>query len=262
MEWAASLGVPVMACPYQRDDIAKPFVRRNKGWATSVEMEGAYQKGLEPVTAVIDNAWKLRPDGIIHIGAMSLQESGLPPVLAVELMSSVSVSSLLAGTLDIPFVYLTPGGPGETPGTPKGVQGMLAEDLVKPNQLILQVNGVFGPRVDNQVRRWVHSESLTVDDTRLVNPVSEKVLHGVLSEYAARGPIVEMEKNVMSVGGPTTTWYEFFIDAGITKALPWKDPYSQFKQRELRWEWPVRKGLASIAAEGPSLLAWYSAVHS
>lgn len=264
MDWAMTLGVPVVVCPYIKDFLEKTSTRTghpsSRDWATSVELGGSFSNGLEPVSAIIDNAWKLRPNGIIHIGAMTLQESYLPPLLAVELMSSVSVSSLMAETLDVPFVYLTPGGQGDTPATQKGVQGMLSEDLVLDKQLIVQVNGVFGPNIENQVKRWVSSESLTVDDTRLVNPVTEDVLYGVLSEYATRG-LIPWEKSVINVGGPTTTWYEFFIDAGITKALPWTDPYSHRLHREYRWEWPARKGLESIADAKEGLAEWYSAVH-
>lgn len=245
LDWAMTLGVPVVVCPYKNDRPTPAY-----------EMGGAFEQGLESVTAIVDITWSLRPDGIIHIGAMTLQEAQLPTLLAVELMTSISVSSLMAKTLGVPFVYLTPGGDGDTPSTAKGAQGIISEDLVGTNQLIVQVNGLFGPNIENQVKRWVYSEKLTVDDTRMVNPVHENVLRGILSEYA--GNPLERSR-VIRIGGPETTWYEFFVDAGLTSALPWTDPHSKPKAREYRWEW-YRGAIMRDAS--PRLLEWYYAVHT
>lgn len=248
-----SLGVPVMACPHKKEiteAIEDHEVRMS---------HGAFGEAPEPVYAIIDNVWSLRPDGIIHIGAMTLQESLLPPTLAVELMQTVTVSSLMAKTLDIPFVYVTPGGIGDIPSTPKGAQGMLLEDLVRSDQLIVQVNGLFGPNIENQVKRWVYSEKLTIDDTRKVNPVSEEVLKAYLYEYATRGPISGMERSVITVGGSQTTWYEFFVNAGLVKTLPWTDPFSKYKHREYRWEWAQETKFPHDM--GRALSDWYSTVH-
>lgn len=246
-----SLGVPVMACPTKN-----PFV----ALASADIGVGAFAEGLESASAIIDTAWKLRPDGLIHIGSMDLQESEFPPTLAIEVMRTVAVSSLMAKTLDVPFVYVTPGGLGDTPSTPKGAQGMLLEDLVEDDQTIVQVNGLFGPRIENQVKRWVTSEKLTVDDTRKVNPVSESTLTGIICEFATTRLVRLdlLERSVITVGGPQTTWYEFFVNAGLTKALPWTDPLSHNRQRELRWEWSHEMILHPMEK---SLSAWYSAVH-
>jgi len=246
-----SLGVPVMACPNKNHEFVVPSGQEGR------RERGAFSESVEPVHAIIDNTWTLRPDGIIHLGSMELQETDLPAMLAIDLMKSVSVSSLMAKTLDVPFVYVTPGGLGDTPSTLKGAQGMILEDLVKVGQQILQVNGVFGPNIENQVKRWVYSEKLTVDDTRLVNPVFESVLKEHICEYATRAPMT-FEPSVITVGGPQTTWYEFFVNAGLTKALPWTDPLSHSRHRELRWEWTYGPLTSHARA---SLYKWYSTVN-
>jgi hypothetical protein len=209
---------------------------------------------LEPIEAIIETAWSVRPSAVIHIGALRFYEGSMSTLQLESMLRSIALASIAAYTLKVPFIYLSPVGPKGLPATPKGMQALLGEDQLGHEALIVRMNGLFGPDIDNQIRGWVLSETLVVDDQRRVNPVPQQNVERLLRYMAeSRGEVL----SPFYAGGPTTTWYDFFLDADITTVKPWAGTKSQRTQREYLYEWD---GYDIEPTMGPSqavLKEWY-----
>lgn len=215
--WAVRLGVPVFASP-----VGSPVSSfEEQRWDRSRRL-------LEDPMQIVKTAWDTGVPRIIHIGALTLLENSLSSDGLSVLVSSVALSAIAAKTLRVPFVYLSPTGRTGVPAGDRGIQALTAEDQAE-EAWIVHANAPFGPDLDNQAKRWVRSEKLTVDDQRPVNPVSQEALEGLIRSGEGEGDVY--------AGGPQTTWYDFFLEAEINTVLPWNDPLGNPKVREHSFEW-------------------------
>ena len=185
-----------------------------------------------------DRVWSFRPDAVIHIANLKLQQ--LPDrgffartVVDEKLLMSVSEASLAARSLRIPFVLIVPGW-GDTPSTSTGMASLLAEDVVIGNQVaIVRVNGLFGPEVSNRVSRMVLSDSPTVEDEKVINPVSARSLGTDVAWILRR----EFFGEIIQLGDKPGTWYEHFAKVH-PNVRPWVDTSKQAQfEREMGWEY-------------------------
>lgn len=221
-------------------------------WADQLGISVFVDDGSEEL---FDTIWSLPVNGIICLCALSNLDPATNRHPSPDaLISGVASASIAAETAKVPFLFLTPAGDKGTPGTKIGAEVLLAEDQVTSDQWVVRVNGVFGENVVNQVRRWVYSEILTVDDRQRVNPIAQGSLDRTLKTILDRG----VGGGSLNVGGPTTSWYEFFLDAGIHRVKPWSN-----RKREHLFEWPkIGNEQSFVPSAVQHLKEWHSRIRA
>lgn len=194
---------------------------------------------------LFDHVWQVRPRMIVHIAGL---DDGIAPVSTVarysrvrakarsRVLRSVADASQAANTLKIPFVLVNYGG-GDIPATESGLMSLACEDVaVAKKQLIVRVNGLFGPEAYNKVWRMVTSDTPTCDDILKVNPLSTKSLAGFVKIYRPE------TRRIIRLGDyPAATWYEIFAQLH-PNVKPWADK-NALRHKEYNWEWEYPAGL-------------------
>lgn len=213
---------------------------------------------------VISEAWDLRPSAIVHIGGLVLEDSGQTSIYSnamdkygsrekfsrytssnlnslVTLLQSVGEAVWAANSLGRPLFLVVPGG-GDEPSTDLGVAAMTMEAVFEDAKCgaVVRVNGLFGPHVENRVTRMVLSDKPMVDDSDLVNPVSERSLRHFLAWVAMQSP--ERLRRKIRIGGDQCTWYELFSQVH-PHVRPWTENRKvRLFNKEMNLIWHDREG--------------------
>ena len=206
--------------------------------ANTIDLAAVFGDYHDYRSPCFDRVWSTRPEAIIHTANLKLEEISHGPFFTrtvpdEKLLMSVAEASLAARSLKIPFVLIVPGW-GDVPSTPKGMASLLAEDVVVGDQVaIVRVNGLFGPEVSNRVRAMVLGDSPTVDDEKVINPISARSLGVDVRWILTR----EMFGEVIQIGDKPGTWYEYFAKVH-PNVRPWVDTSKQARiEREMGWEY-------------------------